>query len=227
MPPSRDYSPTDERDLDTSILQCTHAVLSSSHLATEGGSHPVLAFLLLTEALYHRSLKFQQLDDIKYCVKYLRYVRGQSRETFDIAPLVTALLVRALGFQAHLEPGHAMQDVEEMSDLCYKLLTSDVTESHLKDAVGDLARAVIKIALSRNQHPSQQVIECLRDANTRLPDLYDVTLALALSLVIRFTVTRSLDDYEDAMTVSDKIISRSHSDGSQYSFLVFVLPPYL
>ena len=228
IPSSRSYSLPDERDLETSILQFTHAVFLSSPLATEGGSNPVLAFFLLAEALLHRSLKFQQPDDLKYCVKYLRYVQGQSREALNIAPHhVTALLMRALGLQAHLEPGHAMQDVEEMSVLCHKLLTSDVSESYLKDAIGDLAQAVLKIALSRNQLFSQQVIECLRDANTRLPDLYDAALALALSLVIRFIVTRSMDDYEDAMTVSDKIISRFHSDGSQYPFLAFLLPPLL
>ena len=225
---SGEYSLPDGRDLDTPILQFTHAVFLSSRLATKGGSNPVLAFFLLAEALLHRSLKLQQPDDLKYCVKYLRFVQGQACETFNTAPhYSTALLVRALGLQAHLEPGHAMQDVEEMSILCHKLLTPDVPESHIKDAVADLAQAVIKIALSRNEHPSQQVIECLRDANTRLPDLYDVGLALALSLVIRFIVTRSMDDYEDAMAVSDKTISRFHSDGSQYPSLVSFLPPLL
>src|SRR5712691_8476508 len=108
MPPSMNYSLIDERDLDTPILQFTHAVFLSSHLATEGGSNPVLAFFLLTKALLHRSLKFQQPDDLKYCVKYLRYIQGQSHETFNIAPhYVTALLVRALSLQAYLEPGHA------------------------------------------------------------------------------------------------------------------------
>ena len=228
MPSSREYSLPDGRDLDTPILQFTHAVFLSSRLATKGGSNPVLAFFLLAEALLHRSLKLQQPDDLKHCVKYLRFVQVQARETFNTSPHYSAaLLVRALGLQAHLEPGHAMQDVEEMSLLCNKLLIPDVPESYVKDAVADLAQAVIKIALSRNQHPSPQVIECLRDANTRLTDLYDVGLALALSLVIRFIVTRSMDDYEDAMAVSDKTISRFHSDGSQYPFLVFVLPPLL
>ena len=229
MPSLRNYSLSNEGDLDTAILHFTHVVFLSSHPATRDGSSPELplAFSLLAEALLRRVLESQRPDDLNYCVKYLRYVQDQSWEAFSITPHhTTGLLVRALGLRARLEPGHAMQDVEEMSVLCYNLFTSDISEPHLQHVVADLARTVSDIARSRNQHPSPQVIEFLRDTNTRCPDLYDVAVALAFSLVIRFSVTRSMDDYEDAMTLSDQVISRFHSDFSQDP-LVFMFPPIL
>jgi hypothetical protein len=58
-----------------------------------------------------------------------------------------------------------------------------------------------------SNQPSEQVFECLREAHTRLPDLHAVSFALSFSLSRRFFVTKSNDDYEEAMTALDKIIT--------------------
>ncbi|KAI0283884.1 CHAT domain-containing protein [Russula brevipes] len=98
-----------------------------------------------------------------------------------------------------------MQDIEEISVLTCELLASDVPELPLNVAIRSYARAVA-LHGTLNQ-PSEQVIECLREAHTRLPDLHDVSHALSFSLSHRFDVTKSSDDYEEAMTVLDKIIT--------------------
>ena len=53
--------------------------------------------------------------------------------------------------------------------------------------------------------PSQQVVECLLEANMRLPDLHIVSIALFLTFSVRFVITKSNDDYENAMASLDKI----------------------
>jgi len=117
-----------------------------------------------------------------------------------------------------------IQDVEDMSILGLELLSSDLSEEDLKTAFAHFSSAILlynAYSLSRSpqavleflrsaNHIPQQVIECLHEANTHLPDTQDISFMLSISLSSCFHVTLSNDDYEGAMALFDKIIA-SHS----------------
>jgi len=108
----------DERDLDMSILRSTYAIFLPFPLSTIGGRRPnsIAAFYFLTMALLHRSFKLRRPSDVNNCVKYLRYLQDRSLEPIDVPyNEVLTSLVDALCLQMQLEPGCAMQNVEEMS----------------------------------------------------------------------------------------------------------------
>jgi hypothetical protein len=60
----------DRQDLNTSILQFTHAILLPFY-STKRDLNPIAALFSLAKALFRRSLKDRQLEDVLYCVKYL------------------------------------------------------------------------------------------------------------------------------------------------------------
>jgi hypothetical protein len=112
--------------------------------------------------------------------------------------------MKVLEIQVELVSGNAMQDIEEMAILCHELLTSNINipESSLKAPVMALAFAVLsKYPKSAEQ---AQVIECLREANMRLPHLHYLSFTLATFLSHRFDVANSIDDYEEGMAILDK-----------------------
>jgi len=209
----------DEQDLDRSIAQLTHAVFLPLPPSVEGSVNLIQAFFYLAAALFHGSHKFQQLSTLKYSVKYLRYLRDKSFEAFGIEyDSVTTLLVRSLALQVELESGdsghgmHLQDVVEEMSTLCFELFTSDVDESLLETAIVAFATAVAFFMASSNEI-SEPTITCLREANKRLPNLHSLSIVLSMSLFTRFYLTKSDDDYKDAMATLDRIIaSRSPAE---------------
>ena len=121
---------------------------------------------------------------------------------------VTALLVRTLALQQKLEPGNAMQCLEEMAVLCREELSSNLLGSELIDTVEDFAQAVNR--LDSLYLPSQPIIECLCEANARFPDSHPVSIALSWSFHRCFYLTHSNEDYERAMASLDRI-NTSHS----------------
>ena len=173
-----------------------------------GWPNPIKAFFLLTEVLHYRSFKLKQPGDIRYCLKYLHYLRDPSFEAFGVPRnKLTTFLVLTLAIQQQFEPISARQDLEEMSILCRELLASNPSEVHLRDAVTSLARSFVIYHVNLWNQPPHQVIECFREANRRLPDLQEVSLGLSAALSLRFLITSSIDDHNDAMKPLDKIIS--------------------
>jgi len=162
----------------------------------------------------------KQPSDVRYAVKCYRYLRDRSLQVgaFDITPLtyneVTVSLVHALALQVELEHGNALYCIEEMSVLCRELFSSDALEQDLNVAVELFARAIITHMVDTFDQPSQQVIECLCEANTRLPDPQSVSEALFMAFFIRFDETKSNDDYECAMGHLDKLIASHFPVGS-------------
>jgi len=205
----------DEQDLDAAILQYTHTIFLPFHHPTgHRQGAPVTAILVrLSMLLVLRSRKSKQLSDVRYSAHCLRYLRDRSLqvEGFDITPFthsgVTASLVCALALQVDLERGNAMHGIEEMSVLCRELLSSDALEQDLNPAVESFAGTLLAHMKDTFDHPSQQVIKCLCEANTRLPDSHPVSLALSLASSLRFRGTKSDDDYECAMGHLDKLIA--------------------
>jgi tetratricopeptide (TPR) repeat protein len=122
---------------------------------------------------------------------------------------VTTALSPALAVQVELELGDVDQDIEEMADLCNELLDSDISTQSLTSLIMDFARA---INLNFNEPfewkiRSVKVIDCLRKAIVRLPDLHQVSIVLARSLNNRFVAALLDDDYEEGMAILDRILT--------------------
>jgi hypothetical protein len=200
----------DERDLDTSILLSTLGILLPSFPSTviKNVPNPITTFYYLTVAFFHRSLKASRPNDVEYCVRHLRYLRGQSLGDFGVPrDEVTTLLVQALAFQLHSKLGNGTQGIEEVSALCHELLASGLSETKLIVPMESFAGVVAVDAMRSWRQPSQQVMDCLREAHTRLPNSHDILYALSTSHHPRFLVTKSIHDYKRAMAPLDKIIA--------------------
>ncbi|KAI0255206.1 CHAT domain-containing protein [Lactifluus subvellereus] len=208
----RRYKLSDAKeDLDNSIIHCTEAI-GLPLPWPEPGPSPLQFSLWLVDALICCSRKFKQPDDTKDCIERLRNLRDQPLDAFDVTrDQVTSSLVEVLGIQVELESGNVMQDIEEMAILCHELLASNIPESSLMAPLMALVKAV-RTKYSELGEPRAQVIECLQEANKRLPDFHRLSFALAISFTRRFYVTNSIDDYEKAMATLDGIMtSTSHS----------------
>ena len=195
-------------DLNQSILHLTEAIILP--LPWDRGSRNIIQiFYIITLALVVRADKSRQPEDVTRSIINLRYLRGQSLETFDIPPnRVAGLLMAALGIQVHMKLGDEWQDLGEMAVLCHELLKSDLSTALVTNFIMDLVRAV-KAQFGRwteRRELSDKLIECLREANVRLPDSYDVSMVLAWSLYARFRTAHSNDDYEEGITILDKVI---------------------
>ncbi|KAF8461958.1 CHAT domain-containing protein [Russula ochroleuca] len=205
----------DPDDLDQSILRFTEAIFLP--LPWDPRCQNIIQiFFSISLALVHRADVSRQPEDVTHSIIYLRYLRGQSLETFNIPPnRVKGLLVDALGIQVEMKLGDVRQDIEEMAVLCHELLKSDIPTTSVTGFIVGLVQAVnAQIGrLSERQEPSDKVIECLREANVRLPDSYEVSIALAWSLFERFRMAYSNDDYEEGMTILDKV-TRAPGDKS-------------
>ncbi|KAF8478907.1 hypothetical protein DFH94DRAFT_693298 [Russula ochroleuca] len=193
-------------DLDQSILHFTEAIFLP--LPWNGYClNFIQIFFAITLALVHRANESRQPEDVTHVIIYLRYLRGQSLEAFNIPPnRVTGLLVEALGVQVEMELGDVRQDIEEMTVLCHELLKSDIPTTSVTGFIMVLVRVVRGGQWGEPQGPSHKVMECLQEANKRLPGSYEVSIALARSLFKRCLTADSNDDYEEAVTILDKVI---------------------
>jgi len=105
--------------------------------------------------------------------------------------------VRALALLLWLEPGHGMQDIEEVSVICQELIASGVSDEELQPAFEELSGAVVYVTASRSEL-SQMIIECMSNANRWLRQLHILSLTLSMSLITRSYATKSRDDYDAA-----------------------------
>jgi hypothetical protein len=157
--------------------------------------------------------KIKQPDDVKYSIKYLRYLRDQPLQVFDVPhDKVTSFLVEVLAVQVELKSDNFKEDIEEMAILCDKLLNSDILASPPPGPFMALAKVINAKQVLTGQ-VGDQAIECLREASIRLPHphVHILSLELARSLTSRFSINLSNDDYEEAATILDRTIaSTSH-----------------
>ena len=197
-------------DLEKSIVGFTEAIcLSLPRNTTPPFPNIVQIFYHLTLSIYSRAEQFRHPDDVKYCILYLRYLRGHWRGLLtDFLPSVTATLVCALAVQVKLGLGDVGQDIEEMAGLCDELFNSDASIIPLTRPIMAFIRTVqARTEQSVQGHiPSEKVVDCLRKAMVCLPDLHDVSYLLALSLLNRFFRAPSNDDYKEAMVILNTII---------------------
>ena len=197
-------------DLDKSISHSTEAIFLP--FDTELGSYVVEALCCLAVALVcPRVLK--QPGDMKHTIGYFRYLRDQSLETSHLSRnQIKEFLVRALAVQVDLESLDPMQDIGEMATLCRELLRSGVEESLLISTVKAFAGTCQTTGTMPGKPPPDGVIECLREARMRLPDLEEVCFALADSLSDRLDWAGSHDDYEEAMSLLDRLIANPNGN---------------
>jgi CHAT domain-containing protein len=194
-----------KEDLDKSILHYTDAIFlpPAAH-----SLNLVQLIFRLTSALLHRSERFDQLEDVKSSIKYLRYLRGLPLDPLDVpSDTVTISLIEALATQVRLDAGDGTRDIKEMVVLCRVLLTSNRSADFPVGAFKSLDQAVgVEVTRGRPIPLLDEVIECLRDAvKVCPPGSYDVLLALADLLLTRFMDTYSIVDYEEATTLLEGI----------------------
>ena len=206
-------------DLEQSILHYTEAIFLPPHRDRDI-LNTTQIFFVTARLLLLRATRTEHPEDVKSPVIYLRYLRGQSPEAFNISPdEVKDSLMTALALQVELELGDVMQDIEEMADLVLELLNSD-TWTTSTDTITSFA-AVVKHRYGKwgyGKEPRAKTIDCLRKAKIRLPDSDELSITLASTLLDRFEIAYSKDDYEEGTAILDKFLtSRGPGDEpSQY-----------
>ena len=205
----------DASDLDHSILGFTEAIFLSSSIHTQPNDLTIvqmfhsLAFALFSRAQREES---EKVEDLKWCTMYLRYLHNKHCEaSFDIPLSVTENLVHALMVQVESGLGDVDKPIEESAALCDELLDSYIPRKSPNSPIVPFVRAVRGYVCTpfRGQIPPEKVFGCLRKVTTRLSgqDLHEASIALAESLLIRFSITPSRDDFEEGMAILNKVIS--------------------
>jgi CHAT domain-containing protein len=205
-------------DLDEAITCFVEAVLlpSTQHFQI------VFAFFHLAGLLLSRFSLYRQPDDVKSSVKYFRFLRinFRSLEVFDVPHTSGDLLSSLFNALAHKlvsTPDDMVQDLEEMVALIPEFITADILTHHRKEAIVALGDAVTdtKTLIFRRkdtQRVADRAIQALREATIINPDL-DISFALARCLTSRFETTPVMNDYEEAITIVDRIVA-THTPGN-------------
>ncbi|KAH9005594.1 CHAT domain-containing protein [Lactarius hatsudake] len=206
----------EKEDLDKSILHCTEAIFLPPISQATLSCDVVRPLYNLALVLLERSEKFEQPHDIKYSIKYLRYLRGLPLDSFDLSRyIVTNSLILALAIQVKSEAGDETQNIKEMVVLCRELAFNLSAGSPVA-ALMYLGGAVnAEFIRGRYIQPLDEVIECLRDAMMMCPpDSHVVLFVLANALFIRFLETHSNNDYEEATSLFDRVLDPDHPERS-------------
>ncbi|KAH9971702.1 hypothetical protein BGW80DRAFT_1460374 [Lactifluus volemus] len=163
------------------IFDCTNNW--HTNLSLDGSTTPSIEnwtyakyciLLALAWSLRLRWDRFKQPYDIKYCVKYLRYLRDHQLQVLNISQnIVTSYLVLALAEQVNLN------------------LTSPPTEVFL----AFINSIYTPYDVTKLEEPLGQVIECFREANNCFPDSSLLSSFLEDCLTMRFLETFVFGDY--------------------------------
>ncbi|KAH9160814.1 hypothetical protein EDB89DRAFT_2081264 [Lactarius sanguifluus] len=181
-----------KEDLDKSILHCTEAILLQP--VSWDGLSPYIVELLfdLAFALLRRSERFERPEDVKYAIKYLRYLRGMPVPLDSLGlpgNVVTRSLVKALAVQVKLESGDGTRNIEEMVALCRELLTTNISIDDFAFAFPPLYEA---LDAEFNRGPSSP---------------------LAYTLNFRWMQTHLIDDNEEAVALLGKLLNTNQPGG--------------
>ena len=197
-------------DLDKALTHATEAVLlTPTHDA-------VLMFFLVAAILLSRYKDYNQPDDIKYSLKYFRFLRNNfhSLEAFDIPEPsgdLPSSLLSALAHNLLLTPGDMEQDFEEMLALIPEFVTADALTYGQQKAMNDFYEVLSRFMKTMfRQEDTQKVadrtIQVLRKATVLNPDSI-ISLALVNCLCARFETTFTMNDYDEAIGIADKIVA--------------------
>ncbi|KAI9462856.1 CHAT domain-containing protein [Lactarius psammicola] len=205
----------EQDDLDKSIVHSTEAIFLPP--ISRDGPHLNNIFQLLFHlafALLDRFQMFGQPNGVESSIKYLRYLRGLSLDSFDVPRnVVTTTLIRALGTQVMSEAGDGTRNIEEMVVLCRELLTSGFSEGFPSLVFRSLVAAANAEFIRGRFQSLDQIIECLRDAVKRCPQNLFFALVLVYVLFTRYMETHSNDDYEGATALLNRILDPNQPGG--------------
>ena len=204
-------------DLDKAITHLTEAVLLPPTHDT------VLTFYHLANLLLERYTDSNQPDDIKYSVKYFRFLRNNfhSLEAFDVPHTngdLPSNLLHALTHNLLSTPGgNVDRDFEEMVGLIPEVVTADPLKMNQENALIVFCKALDRFAKTMfRQEDTQKVanraIQVLREATALNPNSV-ISLALGICLFVRFQTTLMMNDYEEAIGAAHRIIA-SYSPGN-------------
>ncbi|KAH9164565.1 hypothetical protein EDB89DRAFT_2077970 [Lactarius sanguifluus] len=153
-----------KEDLDKCVVHFTEANFLPP-VSRAGLSLNVIKLLFhLAIAHLHRFENFEQPEDVRYSIEYLRYLRGLPLDSFDVPRnFVMTLLIRALGIQVESEAGNGARNIKEMVVLCCKLLTTEVSTDFFATAFPSLNNAVdAEVDRGRSVQSIDEVVECLQ-----------------------------------------------------------------
>ncbi|KAI0293141.1 CHAT domain-containing protein [Multifurca ochricompacta] len=197
-----------KEDLDKSILHYTEAIFLPP--SWELYLNVVQVFFQLVISLLRRSNEFEQPEDVKCVVEYLRYLRGLPLDTFEVPHKVaTILLVDALGIQVKLEAG-GTGDIEEMVMLCQELLTCHSSANYPTHAITALFSAIVcKFCQGKQVEPLdgdlEEVIKCRRvllaSADTSNISWFLSARSLGLDLDMAFKCSNKMEYLDESITV--------------------------
>ena len=205
---------SEKKELDEIILHLTEVVFLPLRTWDGSSANVVQLFYFLTISLLCRATKYDQIEDLKCSIDYLRNLNDLPLEAFGVPRIVvTTSLVYALTAQVLQESGDVTQDIETMVILCYGLLDSDISTIHSLKAIESMLGATLsQIGREKRVQPLGQVIDCTREAlKICPPDFCDIHLGFAGALAIRYLTHNLEEDYEEATIVLENIIS-SHPD---------------
>ena len=217
----------EKEDLDKSIVHRTAAIFLLP--SSRANNLPRLLFELTID-LRTRSEKYNQPEGIEYCINYLRYLRTFPIDSFDITrSYLTSSLIRALGIRVMWGAGNETRDMKEMVALCRELLTSNLSARGVFPIAAFLSLASAADTECTRRRPVElldEVIECLREAVKVCPPgsddaSFQLRLSTASQLHSRFTTAHSLDDYEEASALLEKILDPNQPGGCPDSYRGF------
>jgi tetratricopeptide (TPR) repeat protein len=201
-------------DLDKTITHLTEAILLPPTREFVAGFFHLAVFLRSRFSIY------QQPDDLKSSIKYLRFLQitFHSLEAFNIPRTSGDLPTQLFSTLAHnlaLTPGDMVQDMEEMVALIPQFITTDILTDPAKQAMGIFRAVVMEIDMfcrKDTQPVANRAIQVLREAMVLNPDLA-ISDALATCLAARLQMTFAMSDYEEAIAIVDKIVA-TYSPGN-------------
>ena len=213
---ARYHQSREKEDLDKSIVHYTSSIFLLP--VSRASDIPRLLFDL-TIALRKRSEKYKQPEGLEYSIKYLRYLRTFPIDSLGISRTVlTTSLICALGTQLEWGTENETWDIKEMMVLCRELLVSSVSSQGAFPIAAFISLAEAADA-TENRLPIElqdSVIECLRDVVEACPpgsENVSISLRLVVQLSTRFIKTHSLDDYEEATALLEKILDPNQPGG--------------
>ena len=194
-------------DLDLSILNLTEALLLPSRSPGDFGPNTLDILSDLASALIRRSRESTMPDDVNSAIRYLRFLREQTFESFATQRNgATESLIEALAIRTELGSGDAMRDIEDMIALCDELLALDTPEQSAIRYSKLLVRAFM--ACYRRYEPLwDRCVISLREASMRRSQSPALSLVLAFALVLRSSETLADEDFEEATTILNSILA--------------------
>ena len=202
-------APKERGDLDKAIIEISEAVL----LSRERCKHMIFWLSLLATLLHARGVICGAPEDLKSSLKYARFIRANFHplEAFGIprGPFITHI-VCTLAEYLHFGHGDIITDSEEITALSDELLSSDVFTSDQIHAIRAFSKAVTNTFPGhRDKLPLERVIQVLRKAITIILDSRaDIIFsAFATCLTCRFEKTHMINDFEEAISIANKLIT--------------------